>query len=63
MLDREFTATAPKQKWVTDITYVATTAGWGYLASVVDLFSRKVVDWAVSDSLATDQVCPSGKPA
>ena len=48
ILDREFTATAPNQKWVTDITYLATTAGWVYLAAVIDLFSRKVVGWSVS---------------
>lgn len=56
ILDREFTATAPNQKWVTDITYLATTAGWVYLAAVIDLFSRKVVGWSVSQSLATDLV-------
>ena len=56
ILDREFTATAPNQKWVTDITYLTTTAGWVYLAAVIDLFSRKVVGWSVSQSLATDLV-------
>ncbi len=56
ILDREFTATAPNQKWVTDITYLATTAGYVHLAVVIDLFSRKVVDWSVSQSLATDLV-------
>ena len=40
-LDRNFTAEAPNRKWVTDITYLATAAGWVYLAAVVDLFSRK----------------------
>lgn len=56
VFDQEFTATAPNQKWVTDITYLATSAGWVYLAAVVDLFSRKVVGWSVSQSLATDLV-------
>ncbi len=56
VLDRKFTATAPNQKWVTDITYLSTATGWVYLASVVDLFSRKVVGWAVSDSLSTELV-------
>ena len=55
-LDRDFTATAPNQKWVTDITYLPTAAGWVYLAVVLDLFSRKVVGWAMSDSLATELV-------
>ena len=42
----DFTADAPNRKWVTDITYLATAAGWVYLAVVIDLFSRKVVGWA-----------------
>lgn len=56
LLARDFTATAPNQKWVTDITYLPTSAGWVYLAAVVDLFSRKVVGWSISDSLATHLV-------
>jgi putative transposase len=56
VLDRDFTATRPNQKWVTDITYLPTLAGWVYLAVVLDLFSRKVVGWAISDSLATPLV-------
>ena len=56
VLNREFIATAPDQKWVTDITYLATAAGWIYLAAVIDLFSRRVVGWSVSSSLATDLV-------
>ena len=55
-LARDFTATRPNQKWVTDITYLATLAGWVYVAVVLDLFSRKVVGWAISDSLATPLV-------
>lgn len=56
VLDRDFDAERPNQKWVTDITYLPTLAGWVYLAAVVDLFSRKVVGWAVSHSLATPLV-------
>jgi putative transposase len=56
LLDRKFTATKPNQKWVTDITYLPTAEGWVYLAMVLDLFSRKIVGWAVSDSLATPLV-------
>jgi putative transposase len=56
ILDRDFTAAAPNRKWVTDITYLATAAGWVYLAVVLDLFSRKVVGWATSRSLATELV-------
>lgn len=56
VLNREFTADAPNQKWVTDITYLKVAVGWVYLAAVVDLFSRKVVGWSISDSLATSLV-------
>jgi putative transposase len=53
VLAQDFTATRPNQKWVTDITYLPTQAGWVYLAVVVDLFSRKVIGWQLGDSLAT----------
>ena len=56
VLNQEFTATAPNQKWVADITYLPTAAGWVYLAVVLDLFSRKVVGWDISESLATPLV-------
>ena len=55
-LAQDFTAAGPNRKWVTDITYLPTTAGWVYLAVVLDLFSRKVVGWAMSNSLATELV-------
>jgi putative transposase len=55
-LAQDFTADAPNRKWVTDITYLPTTTGWVYLAVVIDLFSRKVVGWALSTSLATELV-------
>ena len=57
LLDQVFSAEAPDRKWVTDITYLATSEGWVYLACVLDLFSRKIVGWAISDSLATPLVC------
>lgn len=56
VLDCQLTATRPNQKWVTDITYLLTNQGWVYLAVVLDLFSRKVVGWAMSTSLATPLV-------
>jgi putative transposase len=56
LLDQVFTADAPNQKWVTDITYLATAGGWVYLACVLDLFSRKIVGWAISNSLETPLV-------
>ncbi len=48
VLERDFTATAPNQAWVTDITFVPTQEGWLYLAAILDLFSRRVVGWATS---------------
>jgi putative transposase len=47
VLNREFTASAPNTKWVTDITAIWTAQGWLYLAVVLDLFSRRVVGWAM----------------
>jgi putative transposase len=48
VLARDFTATAPNQRWVTDITFLWTQQGWVYLAAILDLFSRRVVGWAMS---------------
>ena len=48
VLNREFTATEPNTKWVTDITYIPTTQGWLYLAVILDLYSRAVVGWSMS---------------
>lgn len=52
VLEREFEATGPNQKWAGDITYIQTRAGWLYLAVVLDLFSRQIVGWSFSDSLS-----------
>jgi len=48
-LNRDFTATAPNQKWVGDITGIWTEEGWWYLAALVDVYSRSVVGWAMDD--------------
>ena len=56
ILKRIFTAEAPNKKWVTDITYLPVANGWVYLACVMDLFSRKIVGWEISNSLATPLV-------
>ncbi len=56
LLEQYFQATAPNQKWVADITYLPTAQGWVYLAVVIDLFSRKVVGWSMSDRLTTPLV-------
>jgi transposase InsO family protein len=54
LLDQNFTAEKPNQKWVGDITYIDTTEGWLYLAAVLDLFSRKVVGWSMGVHIDTD---------
>jgi len=51
VLNRDFDADAPNQKWVADITYIPTQEGWLYLAAILDLFSRKVVGWAMSERI------------
>lgn len=56
LLDRDFQATGPNQKWTADITYIDTGAGWLYLAVVMDLFSRRIVGWSMSASLGAQLV-------
>ena len=51
VLKRDFEATAPNQKWLADMTYVATEEGWLYLALVLDLYARKLVGWAMSETM------------
>ena len=51
LLARDFTATAPDQIWVSDITYLRTEQGWDYLATVMDLCSRRIVGWAMQSTL------------
>jgi transposase InsO family protein len=53
LLNQNFTATAPNQKWVSDFTYIPTNEGWLYLAVVLDLFSRKVIGWAMRNTMDT----------
>lgn len=57
LLEQDFTATAPNQKWVSDITYVATDEGWLYVAVVLELYSRLVVGWAMSERMTAKLVC------
>ncbi|GAB3447537.1 hypothetical protein GCM10027396_19490 [Insolitispirillum peregrinum] len=54
ILDQDFTATGPNQKWDVDISYPWTAEGWLYLAIVLDLYSRHIIGWAVSDLLKKD---------
>lgn len=50
LLKREFSPIAPNQVWTGDVTYIRTKQGWAYLAVVIDLYSRNIVGFAVSDS-------------
>ena len=54
ILDRDFQAERPNQKWLADFTYIWTAEGWLYVSVVLDLFSRRVVGWATSDRLKRD---------
>lgn len=56
LLQRRFTVSRPNEAWVTDITYIRTWQGWLYLAVVMDLFSRKVVGWAVKPTIHRELV-------
>jgi len=56
VLDRQFNAEAPNQKWAADFTYVWTAEGWLYVAVVLDLFSRRVVGWSMSASMSAQLV-------
>ena len=51
ILNRDFTAKSANQKWAADITYIPTKLGWLYLAVVMDLFSRRIVGWAMSERI------------
>jgi len=51
VLDRQFTATTPNTAWVSDITYLWTREGWLYLVVILDLFSRRIVGWALHDRI------------
>jgi len=54
LLARDFTAAAPNRVWLADITYIQTDQGWLYLAAIMDLYSRKIVGWAMRDHLRTE---------
>jgi putative transposase len=57
VLDRRFQTTAANQAWVADLTYIRTRSGWLYLAAVLDLYSRKIVGWAMAPSMPARLVC------
>ena len=51
LLEQDFSASAPNQRWVTDITYIPTDEGWLYVAAIMDLFSRRIVGWAMETTM------------
>lgn len=55
-LDRQFAASAPNQKWVADFTYLWTAEGWLYVAVVLDLYSRRIVGWSMSQGMTAQLV-------
>lgn len=71
VLDRQFKADAPNQKWVADFTYIWTAEGWLYVAVVLDLYSRRAVGWSMQSSMTSQLVADAlmmavwrrGKPA
>lgn len=56
VLNQQFQATKPNEKWVSDITYIDTREGWLYLASILDLYSRRIVGWAMEDRMEVSLV-------
>jgi putative transposase len=54
VLDRDFTAAAPNKRWVADFTYVWSKEGWLYVATVLDLFSRRIVGWSMKPNMTAD---------
>lgn len=56
VLDRQFQAEAPNQKWVADFTYIWTAEGWLYVAVVLDLYARRVVGWSMQDGMTSQLV-------
>jgi len=56
LLERQFVAAAPDRVWCADITYLWTLQGWLYVAIIIDLFSRKIVGWAMSSRMAASLV-------
>jgi putative transposase len=54
LIARDFTAAAPNRVWLADITYIPTAEGWLYLAAVMDMFSRKIVGWAMRDHMQVE---------
>lgn len=54
LLNRDFTATPPNQKWASDITYIWTDEGWLYLATAIDLYSRTMIGWSIQPTMTRE---------
>ena len=54
LVERDFSADAPTELWLTDVTYIPTDEGWLYLCSILDVFSRHLVGWSIADHLRTE---------
>jgi transposase InsO family protein len=63
LVGRDFNPTAPNEIWCGDITYIATGEGWLFLATVIDLFSRRVIGWALASHMRVDLACDALKMA
>jgi transposase InsO family protein len=63
LLNRDFRAALPGEKWVSDITYLATSNGWLYLTTVLDLWDRKIIGWNIAEDMGTGNVCKALKMA
>lgn len=57
LLGRDFSAAAPNEKWVSDITYIKLDKGFAYLAVIMDLFSRQIIGWALNSTMTTELIC------
>ena len=57
LLEQNFDATGPNQKWVGDITYLMTSEGWLYLAVIIDLYSRAMIGWSMSNRMTAQLAC------
>ena len=57
ILERNFEAAFPGEKWVCDITYLGTDSGWLYLTVVIDLWDRKTIGWSIAEALTAKQTC------
>ena len=57
ILNRQFHAQFPGEKWVSDITYLRTNEGWLYLTTILDLFDRKIIGWSMSENMTANMVC------